>query len=142
MDPGQRQDERQSHEAMHECPFCHTMMTEPDYDHALSEFQRTEMAGPSPNVKYKRTMRSVKDAQGKETMDVDEQYELIGDSVLIRAAVAISNFSSKTAVKSKSAAVKLKRGTRRLASRIVQWFNKWVFFVFKNTEEGLTKVTG
>ena len=33
------------------------------------------------------------------------------------------------------------RGTKPLATKIPRWLDKWLFFVFKGTEEALTKVT-
>ena len=82
-----------------------------------------------------------------------EQYERLGDGSLIRAAVALTRFSAAVGAKSRStaalartkykvAASRIKRGAKSLASKAYRWLEKWLFFVFKGTEESLTKVTG
>ena len=111
-----------------------------------------EAVSSTHNVKYKRTTRSLKNSQGIEITSM-EQYERLGDSSLVRAAVALTRFSASLGAKSKAAASlasenyrkvanRIKQGAKSFVSKISRWLEKWLFFVFKGTEEGLTKVTG
>jgi hypothetical protein len=143
------------HGGKQECPLCHSLLTEPEYEHVTLEFEKATGAAAEspPNVKYRRTMRSLKNAQGTEILSVREQYERMDNSALIHAAVALDGLTTRLGRDIKSGAVgartkykrtasRVSQGARRFVSRVVQWLNTWVFFVFKGTEEGLSKVTG
>ena len=136
------------------CPFCGTLLSKAYYEHATSEFQRAvdDAVSSTPSVKYKKTTRSLKNSKGIEITSM-EQYERLGDSSLVRAAVAITRFSAALGAKStkaanlartkyKKTASRVKQGAKSLASKVYRWLDKWLLFVFKGTEEGLTKVTG
>lgn len=142
-------------ESNNECPFCNTPLSEADYERASDRFQKTtgESAKSGSAVKYQRTMRSVRNAHGTEIMSVKEQYEQFENSILVRAAVALNGYLATAAARSRAVAsatrqkyargaARLKQGVKKLASKVSRWFDKWVFFVFKRTEEGLSKVSG
>ena len=136
------------------CPFCSTPLSETEYERANVRFQKeAESAGSGSGVKYQRTMKSVRSPHGTEITSVKEQYERFGNSALVRGAVALDSFFAAAAAKSRAwgaiarqkytkGAARLRQETKRLADRVTRWFNKWVFFVFNRTEEGLSKVSG
>ena len=137
-----------------ECPYCSTPLSGEEYERAASGFQKAvdDALGSTPNVKYKKTMRSLKNSNGIEITS-KEEYERLGESSLIRAAVALTRFSAAVGSRSRSAydlartkynkaAMRVKRRTKSLASKVYRWLDKWLFFIFKGTEESLTKVTG
>lgn len=137
------------------CPFCSTPLSEAEFERAYEKFQKAseDSVRSSSSVKYLKTMRSVRSAHGTEIMSVKEQYERFGNSALVRAAVALNSYFATAAAKSRAGAAfvrrkyaqaeaRLKQQAKRLASKVTRWFNKWVFFIFKRAEEGLSKVSG
>lgn len=138
-----------------ECPFCNTPLSGAEYERASDRFQKAtgESIRSGSSVKYQRTMRSVRSVHGTEIMSVKEQYERFGNSVLVRAAVALDRYFATAAARSRAitsgarqkysrGADRLKQWAKKLASKVSHWFDKWVFFVFKRAEEGLSKVSG
>ena len=107
----------------------------------------------APNVKYQRSMKSVRSPEGTELLSFKEGYTRLSSGAAghVEALLGQGSEGLKSAYGSASSLVMRKyrafervitRNIPDMLMRLVAWFQKWLFIAFKKMADALAAVTG